>query len=83
MSDTDSLLLSLRRGRSALERVELASLLESRLSIPYHESLVATTLASDFIRVFGRLLDWGSIDNEVDIARVSLWHFFFFTVAYT
>ena len=82
LSDTDSLLLSLRRERTALERFELTSLLEGRLSIPYHESLVATTLAGDFIRAFGRLLDWSSIDNEVGVAQVSFHGLIAFTQRY-
>ena len=65
MSDTDSLMICLQRPRTALERHELRTLLTNGLSIPYHESLVGTTLARDFIRIFGRILDWSSIDNEV------------------
>ena len=64
MTDTDSIFLSYQRRRTELETLEAQSLLQSGISIDFHHSLTGATLASDFVRVLGRLLDWSSIDNE-------------------
>ena len=80
LSDTDSLLLSIQRTRSELERYELHILLKGKMSIPFHESLTAKTLAMGFIRVFGRVLDWSSIDNEVYIYIYISFNFFVYLI---
>ena len=45
-----------------LEKFELDILIKNAMNIPYEKSLVAQNLASTYIRVFGRLLDWSSIN---------------------
>ena len=45
-----------------LEKFELDILINNAMNIPYEKSLVAQNLASTYIRVFGRLLDWSSIN---------------------
>ena len=64
MTDTDSIFLSYQRRRTDLEIFEAQSLLQSNVDIDFHHSLTGMTLASNFVRVVSRLLDWSSIDNE-------------------
>ena len=64
MSDTDSLFLSYQRRRTELEQLEIAALLDSGIDIEFHRSITSMSLATTFIRAFGRLLDWSSVDNE-------------------
>ena len=78
LTDTDSLLISSNKNRSKFEAAEVRALLQQDRQIPWHESLVGHTLASDFVRVYGRILDWSSINNEVQIFLYFLFVFVLF-----
>ena len=65
--DTDSLFMSYQRERSSLEIAEVNDLLRSGRRIPFEDSLSAQRMAEHYLKTWGPILDYSSLDEVTTI----------------